>query len=362
MSINLGTASTYAALASTKIANTGPSILTGDVGLSPGAYLETVTGFPPGTYSGSLNIANDAAIIAQEDLTIAYNQCSTTDTTYLLSGSSYATTNNETLTPDVYSIGTTLTINGTLILSGSETDQFIFKIGTTLTTNNNSVIQLSGGVKASNIFWQIGSSGILGISSIFNGHILALTSITANYGAVINGSLLSTNGAIFLDTNTITDTDIIICYLKGTKILTKDGYKNIEDMVLGDEVSIFGNIQDEREIVNNSNGENSLKVIFIGTFSRSNLTDQSKPIIIKAGSFGENIPFNDIGVSPLHRIIVNNKMFRAIDLINNNNIYQSEDYETVTYYHFELETHSVVNANGLLSESLIGNQHKLTPV
>ena len=131
---------------------------------------------------------------------------------------------------------------------------------------------------------------------------------------------------------------------------------------MGDEVSIFGNIQDEREVINNSNGENSLKVIFIGTFSRSNLTPESKPIIIKSGSFGENIPFNDIGISPFHRIIINNKLFKAIDLINNNNIYQSEDYEKVTYYHFELETHSVVNANGLLSESLIGNQHKLTPV
>lgn len=49
-------------------------------------------------------------------------------------------------------------------------------------------------------------------------------------------------------------------------------------------------------------------------------------------------------------------------MINNDNIYQSQDYESVTYYHFELENHSVVNANGLLSESLIGNQDKFTPL
>lgn len=359
MSISLGTASTYAVLAATTVANTGPSILTGDVGISPG---NTITGFPPGTYSGTLNTDNSVSIIAQSDLTTAYNACSSATTTYILSGSTYNTTNLEQLSAGVYSIGLGLTINGTLILNGSSTDQFIFQIGSTLTTTVNSVIQLSGGVTASNIFWQVGSSAILGTSSIFNGHILALTSITANYGAVINGSLLSTNDAIFLNTNTVTDTDTIVCYLKGTKILTKNGYKNIEDMILGDEVSIFGNIKDEREIINNSNGVNTLKVIFIGTFSRSNLTSHSKPIIIKSGSFSENIPFEDIGISPFHRIIVNNSLFQAIYLINNNNIYQSEDYETVTYYHFELETHSIVKANGLLCESLIGNQDKFTPV
>lgn len=42
--VNLGTTSSYAVLAGSTIVNTGPSVLSGDVGLSPGT---SVIGFPP---------------------------------------------------------------------------------------------------------------------------------------------------------------------------------------------------------------------------------------------------------------------------------------------------------------------------
>jgi hypothetical protein len=49
----------------------------------------------------------------------------------------------------------------------------------------------------------VGSSATLGVNSTFIGHVYALTSITANTGASINGQLLARNGAVTLDTNTI---------------------------------------------------------------------------------------------------------------------------------------------------------------
>src|SRR5450759_4600406 len=64
----LGVAGTFAVLASTTITNTGPSWITGQIGLSPGT---TVTGFPPGT-SGHQDLANGAALQAMTDLTTAY--------------------------------------------------------------------------------------------------------------------------------------------------------------------------------------------------------------------------------------------------------------------------------------------------
>jgi hypothetical protein len=356
MSINLGTASTYAVLAGSTVTNTGSSVLIGNIGLYSGT---SVTGFPPGTYSGSLNVNNAAAIQAKSDLTTAYNACLSASTTNTLSASNYTTTNNQILTAGVYSVGTSLQINGNLILSGTSSSVFIFKIGSTLTTASSAQVQLSGGVQSSNVFWQVGSSATLGTSSSFSGYILALTSITATTSASIQGSLLARNGAVTLDTNFINNP--VICYIKGTKILTKDGYKNIEDIVLGDEVSVFGNIVD-KEVLDISNGELTKKVIFTGNFSRSNLNAESKPIIFKTGSLEQNIPSEDVGVSPGHGIILNNKSVLAESLVNNDTIYQSEDYETVTYYHIELENHSVINASGLLGESLLGCREKFTSV
>ncbi|MCI4322073.1 MAG: DUF3494 domain-containing protein, partial [Thermoplasmata archaeon] len=68
--VNLGSASTYAAIAYASITNTGTTALTGDIGISPGSAL---TGFPPGTYSGTKNVANSAAATAMADVTTAYN-------------------------------------------------------------------------------------------------------------------------------------------------------------------------------------------------------------------------------------------------------------------------------------------------
>lgn len=62
---------------------------------------------------------------------------------------------------------------------------------------------LTNGAQVWNIYWQVGSSATLGVSSTFRGHIYALTSITANTGATIYGQLLARNGAVSLDTNTI---------------------------------------------------------------------------------------------------------------------------------------------------------------
>ncbi len=51
----------------------------------------------------------------------------------------------------------------------------------------------------------MGSSATLGTNSNFVGHIFAMASITATTGARVQGQLLARNGAVTLDTNTITN-------------------------------------------------------------------------------------------------------------------------------------------------------------
>lgn len=77
-------------------------------------------------------------------------------------------------------------------------------LGSTLTTASSSVVQLINGALPCHVFWQVGSSATFGTSSDFTGHVLALTSITATKGATFKGQLLARNGAVTLDTNTIT--------------------------------------------------------------------------------------------------------------------------------------------------------------
>jgi type VI secretion system secreted protein VgrG len=66
---------------------------------------------------------------------------------------------------------------------------------------------LAGGATADNVFWQVGSSAILGSGSIFYGDILAQASITENTGAVLNGRALAQTGAVTLQGNTDTNPD-----------------------------------------------------------------------------------------------------------------------------------------------------------
>jgi predicted acyltransferase (DUF342 family) len=64
---------------------------------------------------------------------------------------------------------------------------------------------LTNGAKAENIYWQIGASATIGDNTSFKGNILALTSITLNTGATVEGRVLARNGAVVLtSTNIIT--------------------------------------------------------------------------------------------------------------------------------------------------------------
>jgi hypothetical protein len=81
---------------------------------------------------------------------------------------------------------------------------FILQMASTLTTTSGRQVILSGGAKAANVFWIVGSSATLGTGSAFKGSILAQASITATTGAVIEGRLLAITAAVTLDSNTIT--------------------------------------------------------------------------------------------------------------------------------------------------------------
>jgi hypothetical protein len=92
----------------------------------------------------------------------------------------------------------------TLNAQGDPKSVFVFQLGSALTTASGSEINLINGAQACNVYWQVGSSATLGTGSTFIGTILALTSITVTTGVTIDGRVLARNGAVTLDTDTLT--------------------------------------------------------------------------------------------------------------------------------------------------------------
>ena len=197
---SLGAAQGFAVLGGSTVTNTGPTVVTNDLGLQPGT---SVTGFPPGrVVSGTIHIADDAALQAQNSVTLAYDNLGTQACQQDLSGQDLG---GKTLTPGIYCFSTSAQLTGILQLNGlgNPNAVFIFKMGSTLTTASNASVVLQNSASACNVFWRVGSSATLGTSTSFAGNILALASITANTSANLSGRALARNGAVTLDSNAI---------------------------------------------------------------------------------------------------------------------------------------------------------------
>jgi hypothetical protein len=192
----LGTALNFAAIAGSTITNTGPTVIKGNVALSPGS---AITGFPPGI-SAVRNIADANAVKAKTDLVTAFTDAASAPSTSNLTGRNLGGLN---LTAGVYSFSSSAQLTGKLTLSG--TGVFIFRIGSALTTATASAVLLRNGAQACAVYWEVGSSATLGSATQFQGNLMALTSITMVTGAnIITGRAMARNGALTLDTNQIT--------------------------------------------------------------------------------------------------------------------------------------------------------------
>lgn len=200
--ISLGTAESFGVLGGSTVTNTGSSVITGELGVSPGS---SVTGFPPGIVMppGTIHTADAVAAQAQIHLTTAYLAIAASPTIVELTGTDLG---GLTLPPGIYEFSSSAQLTGTLTLDaqGNPNAVFLFKIGSSLTTaTGSSVVLINGGLDC-RVYWQVGSSATLGTTTAFAGNILALTSITLDTGASISGRALARNGAVTLAGNAVT--------------------------------------------------------------------------------------------------------------------------------------------------------------
>ena len=213
--------SNFAVLGGTTVTNDGASLITGDLGVSPGTAitgfqpgpLNTISG--PGTVTGGLGIVTGTIYAAGPVAAEAHNVAVTTynflvgqvpDTTY----AGVTQLNGLTFTPGIYSFAPSanLQVNGTVYLDfqGNNDALFIFQMGTTLVTMSGSqVIALNNNsttCSGSNVFWAVGSSATID-GAQFIGSVVANTTITMTSDSNVSGRLWALNGEVTMITDTV---------------------------------------------------------------------------------------------------------------------------------------------------------------
>lgn len=188
----------YSVLAGSQVVNIGgtPVNVSGDLGVSPSIGVPPhVVNILPAAVSGMIHDADLNAAAAQADNTAAFGTLDQPCTT------TYAAAQDLTLVsplPAGVYCSPAFTLSGTLALSGAGV--WIFKSGATLITSPGSSV--TGGDPC-NVWWRVVSSATLDTTTSFIGNILALTSITLNTGATLNGRALAQTGQVTLAGNSV---------------------------------------------------------------------------------------------------------------------------------------------------------------
>jgi hypothetical protein len=138
-------------------------------------------------------------------------------------------------------------------------------------------------------------------------------------------------------------TNTVVCFMRGTHILTESGEVTVESLKPGDLVVTR---------------DRTLKpVTWIG-WRRIGVAGHPRPetvapIRIERGAFAENVPHRDLVVSPDHAIFADGKLICARQLVNGTTIRQLDDVRSVEYFHVELDQHAILFAEGLTAESYL---------
>jgi hypothetical protein len=362
------TLNTYAVLAKTGIITTiGTTIISGGNYGTPGAVNIT------GNYTGSTGVVDGTnAATAQTELLQLRSDISIN----IPLGTGFNPAGGvQTFTPGRYDniVDDTWLAGSDIILDavGDANGQFFFIFGNDMIFNSVTSITLTNGAQAKNVFWMAGAdisfTGTIPTTTI-PGIFLAFTSITvANVFDDFNGRLYAGETTITFagegTSNIDGNINDVVCYAKGTLIMTKDGYKAIEDIKAGQHVVTKGKLRTgqkdtQLKLVKHESLLITEPVMWISKFKVNTRNDNSKPICIKKGALSDNKPFQDLFVSPGHGIVVNGQLVSAKALVNGTTIIQDSECSSVEYYHLECEDHSALLANGVLAESYLDNKNR----
>jgi hypothetical protein len=199
--VYLGTAATYSVLGGAAATNTGPTTLSGDLGLGSGG---AITGFdgPPasGTVAGATRNGGPAAAQAQSDSLAAYNDAHGRTPTGTLQADP-----SQTYAAGVHSTGGAVNITGAMVLDGGGNPNavFILQVNGALNAAIGSSVSLINSAQSGNVFWQLNGEATIAANTRFVGTILTNVAVTLGDSASLDGRILA-NAAVTLSNNRIT--------------------------------------------------------------------------------------------------------------------------------------------------------------
>jgi hypothetical protein len=145
----------------------------------------------------------------------------------------------------------------------------------------------------------------------------------------------------------------ILCFTPGTMIATPYGLRDVADIAKGDMV------------LTHDEGPQPVLITTRTHLSGQELTQSPhlRPILLRAGSLGPNLPDRDLLVSPQHRMLLSGwraqllfsadqLLAPAKGLLNDSTILSQTAKQGVTYIHLGFARHQIITANGAPTESL----------
>lgn len=136
------------------------------------------------------------------------------------------------------------------------------------------------------------------------------------------------------------------CVLRGTHVLTPRGEIKVEELAIGDLVdTIDGTAKPIKWIGRRSHGSDSTDML---------------PVKIARSALGHLVPHTDLFVSPLHALYIDGILVPARNLVNGRSIVHCSpaEFDTVDYFHIELDGHDVMFTEGAPTETLLADGNR----
>ncbi len=206
--VNLGSAAHFTILAGAAVTTTGGGIINGDVGASPitGSAIHLTQAQVNGTIyavdaSGPAGSVKAPAMLttAKGDMMTAFKDAAGRTPVptgpYLNPG--VGNLGGLNLGPGLYKFtGTALITGSDVTLTGGPDDVWIFQIAADLQVGSGISVILAGGAQARKIFWQVGTSAVIGTFASFKGTILADQAVTMNTSSAMDGRALAFSAGV----------------------------------------------------------------------------------------------------------------------------------------------------------------------
>ncbi|GLQ62077.1 Hint domain-containing protein [Gluconobacter cerinus] len=157
---------------------------------------------------------------------------------------------------------------------------------------------------------------------------------------------------------TATDGDLLfeVCFLAGSMLRTPTGERAVEDMAIGDEICVY-DWRNAAELTRSVKWVGHKKMVV-----RSHLPDDEAgyPVRILKNAVSDGVPYKDLLVTPEHCLFFDGQFIPVRMLVNGRSIFYDRSFTSYTYYHVETDPHSVIWADGTLTESYLDTGNRST--